>query len=54
MWKLLIGGHGLYPPETEEIINRLLSPQTKNYDEEEFAQPAVLDLGCGSGIWYVK
>ncbi|KAI5121714.1 hypothetical protein M0805_002107 [Coniferiporia weirii] len=49
IWKLLIGGSGLYPSDVEEIVAGLLAPKSDSMDES--VRPSVLDLGSGSGIW---
>ncbi|KAH8113952.1 S-adenosyl-L-methionine-dependent methyltransferase [Phellopilus nigrolimitatus] len=47
MWKLMLGGPGLYPPEVAQTVARLLAPR-------ENKRPAVLDVGTGSGIWAIE
>ncbi|THH12128.1 hypothetical protein EW145_g198 [Phellinidium pouzarii] len=49
IWKLMFGGSGLYPLEVEEIVARLLVPESHNGGASN--GPSVLDLGSGSGIW---
>ena len=44
IWRTVVGG--LYPKVLEDVLGDLLSPN-------EGVTPAVLDLGSGSGIWYV-
>lgn len=41
--KIVVGG--LYVPEAEPIVSRLLTPR-KDADP-----PMILDVGSGSGIW---
>jgi methylase of polypeptide subunit release factors len=45
IWTIIQGG--LYPPEAEDIVQELLRPR------KDGAQPQVVDIGSGSGIWFV-
>ena len=45
IWVMLQGG--LYPPETEDIVQTLLSPT-----KDGSPRPRIVDVGSGSGIWY--
>ncbi|KAL5522734.1 hypothetical protein ACEPAG_8752 [Sanghuangporus baumii] len=53
IWKLMLSGTGLYPPEVENAIQRLLRPD-RSSSEDGNASPTVLDLGSGSGIWVAE
>jgi tRNA G46 methylase TrmB len=39
---------GLYPAEVKDAVENLLEPKSEN------TQPAVLDVGSGSGVWFVQ
>ena len=39
---MLVGG--LYPEEIKEVVSKVLEPQNGR-------QPAILDVGSGSGSW---
>ena len=49
----MLGGTGLYPPEVEAIVRRLLHANQSSPEDGD-ALPMVLDLGSGSGIWSVN
>ncbi|KAJ6526269.1 S-adenosyl-L-methionine-dependent methyltransferase [Mycena vulgaris] len=44
MWRLLIGG--LYPASMEDKVQELFSGRDSS--------PAIMDVGCGSGIWAIE
>ena len=39
---------GIYPVDSEDAVTAALKPR-----EENARRPALLDVGSGSGIWYV-
>lgn len=46
IWRLMVGG--LFPRESEHDIRKALRQA-----ERSLRQPYILDIGSGSGIWYV-
>lgn len=42
---------GLYPTEAEEAVIRALCPDNESTRSEP---PSILDIGSGSGAWYVE
>ena len=49
----MYGGTGLYPPEVEGTLQRLLFPEHTGAGDIT-SPPTVFDLGSGSGIWSVN
>ena len=44
MWKLMLGGDGLYPADAANAVAEALKPGSDH-------QRAILEIGSGSGSW---